>query len=150
MNLDRSEDSIRGKRDIMKLYHPVEKGTYNYLNEYIRKRNNAWKKDSMKNCNYRCVISGKKFQAIHHLYGMNLILLETLDVLNIKNSNFEDYSEYELNEICNKFYEIQSNYPLGICLSEEIHKDFHNKYGYGNNTPEQFDEYLKSNNIKIA
>ena len=149
--LNRSIDSIRGKRDCLKLLRPVEKGVYDYLSEYIRKRNKQWKKDSIKKCGYQCVITKGRFQAIHHLYGMNLILKETLEELNmIEKEHFEDYTENELNIIVNKFYEVQSRYPLGLCLSQEIHKDFHDKYGYGNNTPEQFEKYLKENNIKIA
>lgn len=149
--LNRSVDSIRGKRDCLKLLRPVEKGVYDYLSEYIRKRNKQWKKDSIKNCGYKCVITGGRFQAIHHLYGMNLILKETLDELGIiEKRNFEDYTEEELEIIVKKFHKVQGRYPLGLCLCEEIHKDFHNKYGYGDNTPEQFEQYLKENNLKIA
>lgn len=32
----------------------------------------------------------------------------------------------------------------GVTLCEKCHKDFHGKYGYGNNTKKQFEEYLKS------
>lgn len=32
----------------------------------------------------------------------------------------------------------------GIVMCEECHKDFHKKYGYGRNTKEQFEEYLKA------
>mgnify|MGYP003083500446 FL=1 len=32
----------------------------------------------------------------------------------------------------------------GVCLCEECHKDFHKKFGYKNNTKEQFKEYEKS------
>lgn len=150
-HLGRSIDSIRGKRDILKLLRPVEKGVYDYLSEYIRKRNKQWKMDSIKNCGYQCVITKGRFQAIHHLYGMNLILKEALAELNmVEKEHFEDYTEEELDIILKKFYEVQYHYPLGLCLNEEIHKDFHNKYGYGNNTPEQFEQYLKENNLKIA
>ena len=47
--LNRSIDSIRGKRDCLKLLRPVEKGVYDYLSEYIRKRNKQWKKIQLKN-----------------------------------------------------------------------------------------------------
>ena len=150
-SLGRSVDSIRGKREILKLLRPVEKGVYDYLSEYIRKHNRQWKKDSIRNCNFQCVITKGRFQAIHHLYGMNLILKETLLELNIvEKEHFKDYTEDELSIIVDKFLEVQSRYPLGLCLSKEIHKDFHDKYGYGNNTPEQFEKYLQENNLKIA
>lgn len=45
----------------------------------------------------------------------------------------------------------------GITLCEDCHKDFHGQYGYGNNTKEQFEEWIKDkeviyieNNFKIC
>lgn len=32
----------------------------------------------------------------------------------------------------------------GVVMCEKCHKDFHSKYGYGKNTREQFEEYLKA------
>lgn len=34
-----------------------------------------------------------------------------------------------------------------VCLCEKCHKEFHAKYGFKNNTKEQFDEFSKSNII---
>lgn len=31
----------------------------------------------------------------------------------------------------------------GVTLCESCHLDFHNKYGYGNNTEAQFEQYYK-------
>ena len=151
--LGRTKDSVRGKRFTEKLYHPVEPGIYNCLSEYIRKRNKDWKQKSVEQCNYKCAVTGKRFQEIHHLYGMNKILQETLRDLNYpENISIKELSDDDLNIILNHFYEVQDTYPLGICLSKDIHKEFHDCYGYGDNTPEQFKEFLKIHNytLKIA
>lgn len=151
IHLGRSKDSVRGKRFTEKLYHPIEPGIYNYLSEYIRKRNTKWKQDSAKKCHYKCVITGNRFQAIHHLYGMNIILKETLTDLGYdSNVEFMQLSQNDLDIILSRFFEIQSKYPLGICLCYEIHKQFHDEYGYGDNTPEQFFEFINLHNYKIA
>lgn len=151
--LNKKPRAIQTKRLASGLIRPINKGLYNYLSEYIRKRNKDWKIKSAKNCNYKCVITGQRFNEIHHLYGMNMILEETLSDLGyVKNIDINSLSESDLNIILNHFYEVQNNYPLGICLTQNIHKEFHDCYGYGNNTPEQFEEFLKDKNyqIKIA
>ena len=56
----------------------------------------------------------------------------------------DDYSQEELTAILQMFRTIQNKYPLGVCLTREIHMAFHNKYGYGNNTQVQWDSFLAS------
>ena len=53
-------------------------------------------------------------------------------------SSMNDYLDEELKNILTTFRFIQSKYPLGICLSKNVHMMFHKKYGYGNNTQRQF------------
>lgn len=105
----------------------------------------------MKKCSYRCVLSGKRFDDIHHIYGFNLILNEALEVLNLDvKDNINKYSKLELKKILLTFREIQSHHPLGVCLTKEIHMKFHEIYGYGNNTEEQWNHFVENYNKKVA
>jgi transposase len=142
--LNRTFRSVKAKRENMRLLRLPEKGVYDSLSEYIRKRNKQWRTDSIRNCNFQCYLTGQRFKAIHHIYGFNLILKETLSLLDIDiKDNFNDYNDEELKMITDKFFKIQATYPLGMCLREDIHKLFHSVYGYGNNTNEQWFEFEK-------
>lgn len=44
--------------------------------------------------------------------------------------------------ILNVFRTIQSSYPLGVCLTKEIHTLFHNIYGYGNTTETDWNNFV--------
>ena len=101
-----------------------------------------WKKQSMEACGYKCVLTGKPFDDIHHKYSFNLILKETLNTIEIDDrESIDDYSDDELKYILETFRSIQNKYPLGVCLYRDVHKLFHKIYGYGNNTIEQWDEF---------
>lgn len=142
--INRSESAINNYRFRNNLIKTHETTSYNDLSEYVRKNNLDWKKESMKNCDYKCYFTGGRFDDIHHIYGLNLILDEAMKELNINiKMNFNDYSPDELRLILNTFRQKQSNYPLGICLSKQIHVQFHNKYGYGFNTIDQWTEFVK-------
>ena len=102
----------------------------------------------MIDCGYKCVLSGERFDEIHRLYGFNLILEETFETMQINiKSDINDYTHDEMMDILKCFREIQSKYPLGVCLTKEIHNLFHSQYGYGNNTIEQWNEFV--NNYKM-
>jgi hypothetical protein len=113
-----------------------------------------WKKESMINCNYKCVITKGWFDDIHHLYSFNQILNDSIKELNfqLKNS-FGDYISDELEKLYNQVLLNHYKHPLGVCLTKNVHKLFHKYYGNRNNTPEQFYEFqekIKNGEIKIA
>lgn len=146
VKLHRAPQSIKECRRKLKLYRRDMSGVthYRYIDEYIRRHNADWKKRSAKACGYRCMLTNEAFDDIHHLYAENLILKDALDKLSIStdldiNTMDEDMKEMILYE----FLLEQEKHPLGICLTGELHRMFHCKYGYGYNVPEQFYEFAK-------
>lgn len=122
-------------------------GGVSALTNHLRDKINDWKRDSMKACNYKCIITGKRMDVVHHLYGFNYILHECLDILGLDlYSNISKYTEKELEIIENKCDELHKKYGLGVCLTKETHDLFHSLYGRGNNTLEQFKEFKKRYN----
>ena len=141
--LHRNWHSILDKRCRMGWLKPHEKSCYQKLFHFFRANNYNWEKRSMEECNYECVITHDKFDDIHHVYGFNLIMNEVIEELQIEiKSDFNDYSLAERDLLLHTFFEIQDKYPLGKCLSHEIHKHFHKIYGYGNNTIEQWEHFV--------
>lgn len=143
IELNRNEHNISDFRHRNNLSKVYETSSYNDLSEYIRRNNAEWKKNSMSYCGYKCVLTGKRFDDIHHIYSLNLILEEVLLKLHIDiKDSMNDYTDKELREILDLFRIKQNEYPLGVCLTKEIHMIFHNKYGYGNNTEIQWNEFV--------
>lgn len=142
--LNRDWHTISDKRCRMKLFKDHPRSCYEDIYEYIRKNNTEWKIMSMRNCNFKCVITGERFDEIHHLYGFNKMVDETLEILNIdKNLNVSEIDKSVLSLILKTFRDIQSKYPPGVCLKKELHTQFHILYGYGDNTIEQWDEFIR-------
>ncbi len=123
------------------------KGGFTPLTICIRKNLSDWNEDCARLYNYKCIITGKPMEHVHHLQSFNLILYETMRELDFGiKKNVLDYSEKELENIINKFLEIQLHYPMGIPISAVAHHTFHKYYGRGNNTPDQFYDF--QNKIK--
>ncbi|GEM_PF-2020690 len=138
---DKSICDFRFRNGLLKIH---EESSYNDLSEYVRRNNLEWKKESILNCNYKCIVTGERFDDIHHIQGLNLILNETLEEANINiKPSMNDYSEEELRLILDCFREKQNQYPLGVCLTKNIHMKFHEIYGYGNNTALQWNEFVE-------
>lgn len=147
MKLNRKSHSISDFRHKNRLLKRYEKSSYEDIADFIRRNNTDWKKKSMEHCNYCCILSKNRFDEIHHIYGFNLILSETFNRLGMQiKEDINDYSKEELTNILNCFRQIQAFYPLGACLTKDIHNLFHSIYGYGDNTEEQWNEF--TNNYK--
>lgn len=97
-------------------------GVYDSEKETFRKTYEfkKWRSDVYKRDNYTCQCCGAKRGKLnaHHLDGYNWYTEGRTDINN------------------------------GITLCEDCHMNFHNTYGYGNNTKEQFEEYM-NNKIKL-
>lgn len=77
--------------------------------------NRRWRNAVFERDNYTCQLTGKQgYIVAHHIVGYNV-------------------SE-----------ELRFNVDNGITLLEEVHKSFHKIYGMGNNTKEQFEEFVKN------
>lgn len=142
--LNRPVRSIRDKRLNMGLCRVKHDGnSYSKIYDYLRGNNYEWKKASMENCNYKCVVTDERFSDIHHLYSFKKIVDQVLDRLNITCTEMSSFSEEELNTILKEFKKEQAKYPLGVCLAKDIHIHFHQIYGSGDNTIEQWNEYIE-------
>lgn len=115
---------------------------YNSLIKYIRKNIFKWKIDSIKNCGFKCILTGERFDCIHHIHGFNLIYEEMVNSSNLViKDDISLYTNEELTNIVKCFNNIQNKYPLGVCLTKDLHILFHSIYGYGNNTEKQWSEF---------
>lgn len=124
------------------------------LRRYFKKLGNAkWKKESAENCDYKCIITGDRFDDIHHLFPFSEILNQALKNLNLnKMETVSEYSDGEIEELYEEIIRMQSMYPLGVCLRRDVHKLFHKLYGLTKCTEQDFYEFarkVKSGEITI-
>lgn len=139
--LGRSSSGVMEQRHKLGLYYPTLDRKYYDINDYIRHNNIDWKRRSMEYCNYKCILTGNSNFEVHHIYSFNLILKEAMQDDRWIDRDIKDYDESELKNILNIFNEYQDKYPLGACISTNIHKLFHSIYGNRCNTIEQWDEF---------
>jgi len=123
------------------------------LRNSLKTRASEWRDQSMDACNYKCVITGGCFHAVHHLHSFHEILSEALENLGYdQNETTGEYSQDELESIYDECCHVHTLYPLGVCLRKDIHVLFHKLYGNRNNTPDQFYEFterIQSGEIKV-
>lgn len=95
-------------------------GMYKYERDHFSStfESKKWTSDIYKRDNYTCQCCGKRGHKLnaHHLDGYNWCVEKRIDINN------------------------------GITLCEDCHKEFHKMYGYGDNTKEQFEEWVLNKN----
>jgi hypothetical protein len=110
----------------------------------LRDHLQEWKKSSMEECHYKCVLTNGEFDNIHHLYNFKNIVYEVFKELELPMlQTIGEYSEFDREIIYNLLNQKHEFYGNGVCLCKSLHKLFHDVYGYSNNTKEQFEEFSK-------
>lgn len=148
--LNRTTGSIAQKLWHLNLYRPKEvlKNGYNNLNNFIRARLYQWKQEVREYNNFTCCVTGSNSNlVVHHCRGFNVLMQETIEILDFEiKDNFYEYTEEELNLFLDTFLNLQAYYNEYVCITETIHKLFHKYFGYGDNTIEQWNEFVENYN----
>ena len=121
------------------------KGGITSLNQYLRSQIINWVKESIESANYTCCITGMRGKSleVHHQYGFNLLVNDTMSYVRLPiKQSVGEYTKEDLEAIRSAFI-MKHNMYSPIVLQKEIHTLFHNIYGRGNNTPQQFQEFSK-------
>ena len=158
----KGEDNPRHKNPLFGSSNGRWKGGILPIYLELRSDTKDWQKLSMEFCGYKCILSGGEFDNIHHLVPFRDIADETFKNLSIDVKNHvSDYTDEEMNALRNELKRLHDYYGYGVCLSKELHKLFHDKYGYTKTTLESFldfvycldcgdyDDWLTAKNIKI-
>lgn len=148
--LENSADGIRYIKGCRKCYVERNRGenSYNWkggltiLKDFLRGHIKEWRKNSLKSCNYKCVITGKPAEVIHHLYSFNFLMDIVFEKLQLDIHSYPgDYKEEEQNLLAEMIKQVHYEYGLGVALTREMHILFHKRYGSEYNTPSQFEEF---------
>lgn len=155
LHLNRTPYAIEQRLRVLGLHRPIEiqKEGYKDLNKFIRSRITTWKDNYRRQCNYTCCVTGEHSNiVVHHCRSFNLLLDEAIKKIDFEiKDTFNEYDDVQLELLAKTFIEIQEKYGEYVCISEKIHRLFHKIYGYGNNTIEQWNEFIqdyKNNKIK--
>ena len=143
-HLNRSPNGIAQRLYVLNLHRPTAIDSYYNLTCYVRSHIYSWKESVRKENNYTCALTGKRSNVIvHHIRGFNLLMSETVDVLDFPiYNNISEYTQEQLDLFLETFLQIQELYHSYICINEDVHKNFHSIYGYGYNTEDQWDEFV--------
>lgn len=134
------------------------------LDTYVELRSDTkdWFNESMEFCGYKCVITNGEFDNVHHTTAFRDIVDQVFELTEIEvRQKVCDYEEDEFKELRSTLKDLHSIYGYGACINKDVHKLFHDNYGYTNFSPfdfldfiyridfGEFDEWFEENNLKI-
>lgn len=123
-----------------------------YLDKFLREAISEWREHSWWRCSGKCVITGEKGQVVHHKRAFCLIVEEAFEKLGLENRIYTNrYTDAELKLIAEEVWKLHNYYGEGVCLTGEIHNEFHNIFGK-RVTEEDFEKFevAKREGIKIT
>ena len=123
--------------------NPSWKGGITPISIHLRNLNEQWANNCKQQANYTCELTGKIGKVnTHHLKAFNTIILEAHELHNIQvKPQIKDYTEEELHKLEEYVASWHKDNSNAVVLCDEVHKLFHDLYGKGNNTKEQFEEF---------
>lgn len=111
------------------------KGGVSTVNENIRSSISEWVKKTLKEQDYICYVTGQRggTMAVHHVTPFHKIRDGILKELGMDgNKPINNYSSEQVEELKNKVIKAHE-VEKGIVLREDIHVQFHHKYGFDSN-----------------
>lgn len=148
--LNRTPKAVQARRLNLGLcYFNKDWSGYHELSKFLRAHIQTWKIESMKKCNYQCVLTGSKDFEIHHLYSFSEIVHTVIKENNFPLKQFNEYTHEELKNILKKFQEEHNKTPLGVCIRKDLHKLYHSIYKKGINTEQQWQKFIQEYNSGI-
>lgn len=138
------------------------KGGINDTYSELRSDTKDWFNESMEFCNYSCVITNGEFDNVHHTTAFRDIVDEVFRLTNISvQQKVCDYLQEDFDELRSVLKDLHTLYGYGACINKDVHKLFHDTYGYTNFSPfdfldfiyridiGEFDEWFEENHLKI-
>ena len=122
------------------------KGGISPISKYLRNLPvvEQWCNDCKQQVNYTCELTGRVGVELntHHLYGFNLIVLDAHKLYNIEiKKQIKDYTKEDLKLLAEYVINWHKDNSNAVVLCKEMHDLFHDIYGYGDNTEEQYIEF---------
>lgn len=120
------------------------KGGESEVLDNFRRIIKSWKIEIAKNYNYRCALTGAKYDCVvHHLKPFKQIVEESCKELNLPlHRKLKDYSSEDYRNLETLIIK-KHTIDIGILLQRKVHAKFHSIYGVRNNTIEQFNDFIK-------
>lgn len=110
----------------------------------LRENIYEWKKESMEQFNYKCILTGREFDNIHHLTPFNNIVKECVEELGLDFlSSLGEYCDSDRENLIKLLQYKHKVYGLGVCLHKDVHKLFHDTYSYIKFSPDDFKDFAK-------
>jgi len=119
------------------------------ISKKIRRAIKPWIQASLANCDFKCFITGEGGKlVVHHSnekYPFYKILEEAFEVLGFEiKRNIGDFTLRQIELLENKCLELHFKYGFGVPLKKELHKEFHETYGFVSWTEEDFKIFVES------
>ena len=134
------------------------------LDTYVELRSDTkdWFNESIEFCKYKCVITNGEFDNVHHTTAFRDIVDQVFELSEIEvKPKVCDYSTEDFDELRSILKDLHDLYGHGACINKEVHKLFHDNYGYTKFSPfdfldfiyridiGEFDSWFEENNLKI-